>query len=178
MTPDDLARRLGAVRVLDVRWQEEWDAGHIDGAVHIPLDELDDRAGDLTGGPWVTVCRSGNRSADAAGTLRDTGLDADSLDGGLEAWAAGGRPLVTADGRPGEVVAPAEPPEHLQRLEQELMKVLFEVEDHFGDREPSDAEVRAFLRQRLIDQGRSPGEADALMASLDDDVPGGPDPAG
>lgn len=172
MKPDDLARRLRAVRVLDVRWQDEWGAGHIDGAVHIPLDELDDRAGDLAGGPWVTVCRSGSRSAGAAATLREAGLDADSLEGGLEAWVAEGHPLVTDDGRTGAVVAPAAPPENLQRLEQELTRVLFAVEEHFGDREASDAEVRAFLRQRLIDQGRSPGEADALMASLDEDAGG------
>ncbi|MGH9280885.1 MAG: rhodanese-like domain-containing protein [Acidimicrobiales bacterium] len=169
MNAFDLAERLDDVRILDVRWQNEWDAGHIDGAVHIPVDELDDRIGDLSGDRrWVTVCLSGNRSAGAAGTLAAAGLEAENLEGGIAGWADAGLPLVRPDGQPGRVVEPQQPPEHLQRLEKEFLHVLFEVEEHFGDREPSDDEVRAFLRDRLIEQGRTPEEADHLMASLDE----------
>src|SRR5437764_3047969 len=67
MTPEQLARRLDGVQIVDVRWQNEWDAGRIDGAVHIPADELEDRLDELRrDSPVVTVCLHGNRSANAA----------------------------------------------------------------------------------------------------------------
>lgn len=169
MTPQELARRRGEVQIVDVRWPNEWEAGRIDGAVHIPVDDIDDRFDELDRSrPVVTVCLSGSRSANAAETLAAAGFDAENLDGGVAAWADAGLPLVRDGGEAGEVVEPEEPPEHLQRLEQEFLKVLFEVQEHFGDREPSDEEVRAFLHERLIDQGRTPDEADALMASMED----------
>jgi rhodanese-related sulfurtransferase len=173
VTPSQLAARLHAVQVVDVRWPNEWEAGRIEGSRHIPQDELDDRLDELDRGrPVVTVCRSGSRSAAAATSLRADGFDAENLDGGLVAWADAGLPLVTGDGAAGQVVDPEPPPDdrpvEQQRLQNELMSVLMAVQDHFGDREPSDDEVRAFLRQRLIDQGRPPAEADEFMAGLDE----------
>jgi len=173
VTPAELAARRDEVQIVDVRWPKEWEAGHIDGSRHIPQDELEDRSREIgRGRPVVTVCRSGNRSALAAEELRAEGFAAESLDGGLIAWVEGGLALVTDDGQPGEVVAPEPPPddrpvEH-QRLQDELLSVLFAVQDHFGDADPTDEEVVAFLRQRLIDQGRSPEEADEFMAKLGD----------
>jgi rhodanese-related sulfurtransferase len=86
-------------QILDVREQDEWDAGHVPGAVHIPLAdvpvrlaELTDTAGDE---PLVVVCRSGGRSARAVAWLAQNGVDAVNLDGGMGAWAAVGRPLVS-----------------------------------------------------------------------------------
>lgn len=172
MLVPELVARGGAVQVVDVRWPNEWEAGRIEGSVHMPLDDLEERYRELDRGrPVVTVCRSGNRSATAARHLEAEGFVAESLEGGLEAWVAEGRALVAADGSQGSVVdaqPPADdrPAEH-QRLEAELLSVLFAVQAHFGDREPSDEEVRGFLRQRLIDEGRSEAEADRFMASLD-----------
>lgn len=171
MTPEELAGRLDGVQLVDVRWDNEWDAGRIEGAVHIPADELEDRLDELDeAASVVTVCKSGNRSADAAELLVHEGFRAENLDGGMEAWAAAGLPVVGADGSPGQVVEPEPPPddrpEHLQRLEKEFLQVLFDVQEHFGDSEPSDKEVRAFLRDRLIRQGRSPEEADEVISGL------------
>lgn len=42
-----LERRKDEVQVVDVRWPNEWEAGHIAGAVHIPVEELDDRLDEL-----------------------------------------------------------------------------------------------------------------------------------
>jgi hypothetical protein len=42
------------------------------------------------------------------------------------------------------------------------------VEEHFGGRQPTDEELRDFLRQRLHAQGRPPEEVDDIMAELDD----------
>lgn len=174
MTPHELARRRREVQIVDVRWPNEWAAGRIEGAVHVPVDELDDRVGELDPDrPVVTVCRSGSRSASAAEQFRADGFTAESLDGGMQAWAEAGFDVTTPDGdRPGEVVEPEEPPddrpEGLQRLQSEFLGVLMAVQEHFGDREASDEEVRRFLRRRLIDEGRSPEEADDFLARMDE----------
>ncbi|MEN8241580.1 MAG: rhodanese-like domain-containing protein [Chloroflexota bacterium] len=87
-------REAGAF-ILDVRTQEEWDAGHIPGSTLIPLDELPNRLGEVPGDiDVVVVCRSGNRSA----TARDILLNAEftsvtSIDGGVNQWADAGFPI-------------------------------------------------------------------------------------
>ncbi len=170
MNPAELDARRGDVQIVDVRWPNEWEAGRIEGAVHIPINALDERLDEIDGTrPVVTVCRSGSRSAAAAEQLRAEGVAAENLDGGLLRWAEEGLPL-TADDRPGTVVEPEPPPddrpvEH-QRLQAEMMNLLFDLQEHFGDREPTDEEVRGFLRQRLIDEGRTPEEADEFLATI------------
>ncbi len=113
------AQAAGAV-VLDVREPEEWEAGHLEGSVHAPMYEVPAwlaARGSDGGGPVerssvergpveravIVVCRSGHRSAHATAWLREQGVDARNLDGGLLAWAVEHRPLITDDGRPGFV---------------------------------------------------------------------------
>lgn len=97
-------RREG-VQILDVREPWEWEAGHIEGAVHIPLNAL--LAGRMEGlerdRPVVAVCKTGNRSEVAALMLRARGFDAYNLESGSEAWVEAGLPLVTDEGTPGRV---------------------------------------------------------------------------
>ena len=82
--------------VLDVREPDEWEAGHIEGALHIPLAEVPTRLDDLVGADeLVVVCRSGGRSARAVAWLVRNGLDAVNLEGGMGAWAAAGRPMIS-----------------------------------------------------------------------------------
>jgi rhodanese-related sulfurtransferase len=72
--------------LLDVRTAEEYAAGHIDGATNIPVEELPSRTSELpTDTVIVTYCRSGNRSAAAAQTLRQAGLGVCDL-GPMSAW--------------------------------------------------------------------------------------------
>ncbi len=88
--------------LLDVREPVEWEAGHAEGARHIPMGELPARFGEvaeLAGeGELVVVCRSGGRSARVVAWLAQNGVDAVNLDGGMGAWAAAGRPLVSETG--------------------------------------------------------------------------------
>ncbi len=67
----------GAV-ILDVRSQREWDAGHIENAVHIPLDQLNNRVDEIKklNKPVVTCCASGVRSAKAAKFLNLNNIEA------------------------------------------------------------------------------------------------------
>ena len=93
----------GTVLLLDVREDDEWQAGHAPQATHLPLGELDPTA--LSDDrPIVAVCRSGNRSGQAAQVLLVAGRDARNLTGGMRQWAARGLPVVAADGSPGGVL--------------------------------------------------------------------------
>jgi len=89
--------------LLDVREQGEWDAGHVDGSVHVPMSEIQGRLADVPDGDLVVVCRSGHRSAQVAAWLAGQGRSAVNLAGGLQRWVEEGRPLVAAGGGPGQV---------------------------------------------------------------------------
>lgn len=85
--------------VLDVRDQEEWDAGHIPDALWVPMEEVEARRSELpTARRVVTVCRSGKRSGKVAAQLRDEGHEADNIEGGMEAWHKAGLPMEPPDG--------------------------------------------------------------------------------
>lgn len=99
--PDPLPERLV---VLDVREPEEWAAGHIEGAVHIPLSLLPVRLGELPAEQTLVVCKVGGRSAQAVMWLQDQGWDAVNLAGGMLDWEAAGRPMVSETGHPPQVI--------------------------------------------------------------------------
>lgn len=99
--PDPLPEELA---VLDVREQTEYDQGHIDGAVHVPLSELPDRIAEVSQGQTLVVCRVGGRSAQATGWLAEQGYDVVNLDGGMLDWEAAGRAMVSETGQPPQVV--------------------------------------------------------------------------
>jgi rhodanese-related sulfurtransferase len=98
--------RKDEVQILDVREPYEWEAGHVEGSVHLPLAQVmagrteDDVAPDR---PVLVICRSGNRSELAALMLQARGFDAENVEGGLEDWAREGLPLVAPSGGPGQV---------------------------------------------------------------------------
>ncbi len=83
--------------LLDVRTVEEWNQGHVDGAVLIPLDQLDGRVNEIPKDQDVLIiCRSGNRSAEARNLLRSAGLKrTTSISGGINEWTTKGLPVVT-----------------------------------------------------------------------------------
>jgi rhodanese-related sulfurtransferase len=96
--PDPLPAGL---LVLDVREEDEWRAGHVEGSMHVPLMELGVRYVELPDAEQtLVVCRVGNRSAYAAGFLIQQGIDAVNLDGGLVAWEMAGRALVADHDQP------------------------------------------------------------------------------
>lgn len=90
--------------VLDVREDDEWAAGHAPGAVHVPMGQvparLDEIAAAFPDGPVPVVCRSGGRSARVTAYLVHAGHDAVNVGGGMQAWAAAGRPLESDAGPP------------------------------------------------------------------------------
>ncbi|WP_367650518.1 rhodanese-like domain-containing protein [Nocardioides sp. zg-DK7169] len=90
--------------VLDVREDVEWQHGHIEGAVHIPLMDLPARLEEVPDEQVLVVCRVGGRSSQAVGWLVQQGRDVVNLDGGMYAWADAGRPMVSENGQAPQVV--------------------------------------------------------------------------
>ena len=86
----DLAK-AGALMV-DVREQQEWEAGHIAGAVHLPLSELSDRWKELPDADCtVFICRVGGRSQAAAEAFAAAGRSGCiNLVGGVQGWVQAG----------------------------------------------------------------------------------------
>lgn len=90
--------------LVDVRDADEYAAGHAPEARSIPQAELAAHRFLLPmNRRLVAMSRRGERSADATVELREMGFEAVSFEGGLEAWAAAGQPIVTDDGRPGRL---------------------------------------------------------------------------
>src|SRR5258707_1536143 len=91
--------------VVDVREQDEWDEGHIPGAVHVPRGHLESRIERLApdpSRPVVIYCSAGNRSAFAAKTLAELGYeDVVSLAGGFTDWKRNGFPVQLQAGLDG-----------------------------------------------------------------------------
>jgi rhodanese-related sulfurtransferase len=81
--------------IVDVRTEQEYVAGHIAGALNVPLDRLAFGLADLPPGQVLTVCSMGNRSRQGADRLARLGRTALSLRGGTKAWAAAGLPIAT-----------------------------------------------------------------------------------
>ncbi|EST27130.1 hypothetical protein N566_23505 [Streptomycetaceae bacterium MP113-05] len=95
----DVAQVPSDALLLDVREDDEWTAGHAEGALHIPMSDFVGRYGELTervvdDAPVFVVCRVGGRSAQVTQYLRQQGVTAVNVDGGMLAWEAAGRPLV------------------------------------------------------------------------------------
>lgn len=88
----------GGAVVLDVREHDEWEAGRISGALHIPMTELAGRQGEIPASRLIVVCRSGSRSAYATEALIRAGYEAENLAGGMKAWQAAGLALDPTDG--------------------------------------------------------------------------------
>ncbi len=85
--------------LLDVREDDEWAAGHVPGATHIPLGQLGARATEVPRNTKIyVICRSGARSARAAFALVGSGWDAVNVAGGMQDWAAAGRPMAAETG--------------------------------------------------------------------------------
>lgn len=90
--PDDLV-------ILDVRTPEEFDEGHLEGAVMLDFYEADfaDQLAELDPEvPYLLYCRSGSRSGQTTAIMDDLGFaDVADIDGGIVAWSGAGLDLVS-----------------------------------------------------------------------------------
>lgn len=99
LSPPELARRLAVDRellVVDVRDPHEWDEGHIPGAHHLPLRQVEARAAELPRDRGLAlVCRGGPRSSTAASALLRLGFRRVlNVWGGMAGWVEAGLPVT------------------------------------------------------------------------------------
>ena len=98
VSKDELLARMrdGLVTVLDVRPEDEFASGHLPGAINVPLSQLRTRLAELASGqeivaycrgPWCVL------AFEAVALLRQEGLQARRLDGGLPEWKIAGLPV-------------------------------------------------------------------------------------
>lgn len=97
--------QLDGVQLVDCREPYEWEAGRVEGAIHIPLNDIMAGGGSEldTDRPVAVICRSGNRSELATMMLQARGFEAYNVEGGMEEWAREGLPFSAPDGSPGRV---------------------------------------------------------------------------
>ena len=104
MNAKEAYAKKDSVQIIDVRHEYEFEAGHVEGALFITLQDIPARFEELDRDtPVLVTCQVGQRSALAANFLRQQGFDAHNLEGGVEAWTAEGFPLVS-NAAPGTVV--------------------------------------------------------------------------
>ncbi len=81
--------------LVDVRSASEFATGHIPGAMHMPLEQIESRVDDLDAKlPIILICKSGQRARLAAALLEPCRPEAKVLEGGTDAWRKAGLPLV------------------------------------------------------------------------------------
>jgi phage shock protein E len=101
ISQDELLAAPASTLVLDVRTQDEFESGHVPGAVNIPHDELEVRVSEIDGyrdESVVVYCERGGRAGLAASVLLDAGFaDVDHLEGDMSGWRARGLPSETAN---------------------------------------------------------------------------------
>jgi rhodanese-related sulfurtransferase len=96
--------RTGAF-LLDVREDDEWQAGHAPDAVHVAMGTVAQRIDEIPADRTVVcVCRVGGRSGAVAGALADAGYDVRNVEGGMLAWEVAGFPVVTDAGDGGRII--------------------------------------------------------------------------
>ena len=94
----DALPRDGSVTLLDVRTLQEYAGGHLEGFLHIPVDELRQRLGELPQGkPVYVVCQSGLRSYLACRILSQSGFDCRHLAGGYRLYESAVRDRAAAE---------------------------------------------------------------------------------
>ncbi len=85
--------------VLDVRDDYEWVAGHIPGALHIPMNDIPMRLNELDPDvEYRVICLRGGRSSQVVAWLNAQGYEAVNVRGSMTAWSVAGRPLVSETG--------------------------------------------------------------------------------
>lgn len=92
-----LCEQAGAAQLVDVRSAGEFAAGHVPGAMNVPLDEIERRLGDLNAvQTLVLICKGGKRASMAADMIQKQRGNLAVLHGGTEAWEEAGLPLVVS----------------------------------------------------------------------------------
>ncbi len=88
ITPSQVNEKRAELVLVDVREPNEWDAGHVEGAIHIPLSQVPQRMNEIPKDrDVVMICRSGGRSGRAQEYLLQNGYSrVQNMTGGMQRW--------------------------------------------------------------------------------------------
>lgn len=89
ITVQQLHEREG-VPLIDVREVDEFAAGHVPGAVNLPMSTIGEHLDELPDEPFDVICQAGGRSARVVEALSARGYDATNVEGGTGAWIQAG----------------------------------------------------------------------------------------
>ena len=92
ITVQQLREREG-VPLIDVREPDEFAAGHVPGAVNLPMSTIGEHLDELPDGAFDVICAVGGRSSRVVQALEARGYDATNVDGGTNEWIAQGYPV-------------------------------------------------------------------------------------
>jgi len=81
------------VPLIDVRETHEFEAGHVPGAINLPMSVIGGRLDELPDGAFDVICEVGGRSGRVVQALEARGYDATNVDGGTGEWVAAGFPI-------------------------------------------------------------------------------------
>lgn len=100
-----LEQQNNGVVLLDVREKDEFEAGHAENAISIPLSELKERVNELDQSQKMNIiCKSGGRSGQAVAALNQLGFNTKNVAGGSMAWFENGLPFISENGTEPEVI--------------------------------------------------------------------------
>ncbi|WP_375385022.1 rhodanese-like domain-containing protein [uncultured Microbacterium sp.] len=92
ITVQQLRERDG-VPLIDVREPHEYEAGHVPGAVNLPMSSIGEHVDELPDGAFDVICQGGGRSARVVEALEARGYDATNVAGGTGDWIEAGYPI-------------------------------------------------------------------------------------
>ncbi len=88
------------INLIDVREIDEYEAGHVAGAINIPLSEFASRVAELPSETIYMICRSGGRSMQACEFCVDNGMsDVVNIAGGTLGWINAGNEVILGGNR-------------------------------------------------------------------------------
>ncbi len=94
------ALAAGSARLIDVREKQEFDSGHVPGAVWVPMSLVPLRMDEFRAAePVYVVCRTGNRSGQVVMWLANQGIQTVNVAGGTVSWQNQGFPIEVGAGR-------------------------------------------------------------------------------
>lgn len=79
--------------LIDVREPWEYEAGHVPGAVNLPMSTIGEHLDELPDGAFDVICKVGGRSGRVVEALTARGHDATNVEGGTDDWIAAGYPI-------------------------------------------------------------------------------------
>ena len=91
--------------LIDVREEDEWEAGHHREATHISMGTIEENLSKFTiGNDYIIVCRSGARSSRVSNYLLSKDFNVSNLDGGMKALFNVSNNIINSKGSPGQII--------------------------------------------------------------------------